>query len=80
MVWCSLGAASKDQMVSYDQETNAIYYTYSYSQDISDEVLHTKNNGEINLIAGCRKTKQEKQSSSSSSSSRAASAALFLVK
>ena len=42
MVWCSLGAASKDQIVSYDQETNAIYDTYSYSQDISDEVLHTK--------------------------------------
>ena len=29
----SLGAASKDQMVSYDQETNAISATSSYSHD-----------------------------------------------
>ena len=42
MVLCLLGAASKYQMVSYDQETNAISATSSYSQDISDEVLHTK--------------------------------------
>ena len=42
MVWCSLRAASKDQIVSYDQETNAISETYSYIQDISDEVLHMK--------------------------------------
>ena len=42
MVQISLGAASKNQMMRYDQETNAIYATSSYSQDISDEVMHTK--------------------------------------
>ena len=42
MVWCSLDVAPKDQIVSYDQETNSIYDTYSYNQDISDEVLHTQ--------------------------------------
>ena len=41
MVWFVLGAASKYQIVSYDQETNYISATSSYSQDISDEVLHT---------------------------------------
>ena len=42
MVQCSLDAASKDEMVRYDQETNAISATSTYSQDILDEVLHTK--------------------------------------
>ena len=42
MVQCSLDAASKDEMVRYDQETNAIYATSSYSHDILDEVMHTK--------------------------------------
>ena len=42
MVWYSLRAASKDQIVSYDQETNAISEMSIYSQDISDEVLHMK--------------------------------------
>ena len=42
MVLCHLGATCKYQMVSYDQETNAISATSSYSQDISDEVLHMK--------------------------------------
>ena len=38
----SLGAASKYQMVSYYQETNIVSETSSYSQDISNEVLHTE--------------------------------------
>ena len=42
VVQCSLGAASKDQMVRYDQETNAISEMSSYSQDISDEMMHTQ--------------------------------------
>ena len=36
MVWCWIGAAYKDQMVIYDQETNAVYVTFSYSEDILD--------------------------------------------
>ena len=42
MVLCSLDAASKDEMVRYDQETNSISAKSSYSQDILDEVMHTK--------------------------------------
>ena len=42
MVQCSLDASFKDQMVRYDQETNAIYATSSHSQDVLDGVLHTK--------------------------------------
>ena len=38
----SLGAASKDQIVGYDKEINVIYATYSYNQDILDEMLNTK--------------------------------------
>ena len=41
----SPGAASKDQMVSYDQETNPISATSSYSQNIS--------NGEHSIILTC---------------------------
>ena len=39
---CSLGAASKDQMVRYDQGKNVISATSRYSHDIPNEVLHTK--------------------------------------
>ena len=35
-----LGAASKYQVVSHDQETNIISATSIYRQDISNEVLH----------------------------------------
>ena len=33
---CSPGAASKEQMVRYDQDKNPIYATYRYSQNSSD--------------------------------------------
>ena len=70
---CYFGVASKDQVVSYDQETNAISETSRYSQDVLNEVLQHKKNGEIYYIAGCRQTKQQKQCSSSSFSSQSAS-------
>ena len=37
---CSIVRATKDQMVSFEQTTNAISATSSYIQDISNEVLH----------------------------------------
>ena len=61
MVWCSLGTASKDQMVIYDQETNAISATSSYSHDILDRSAAHKNIGEINSIADSIQTKQKQQ-------------------
>ena len=39
---CYFGVASKDQVVSYDQETNAISETSRYSQDVLNEVLQHK--------------------------------------
>ena len=38
---CVLVAAAKYQMVRYDQGKNAISATSSYSQDVSNEVLHS---------------------------------------
>ena len=65
---CSIVRATKDQMVSFEQTTNAISATSSYIQDILNEVLHKEKNGEINSIAGFRPTKQQQQYSVLSSS------------
>ena len=53
MVWCSLRAACKYPMVSYEQETNTIYETSIYCQDISVilyTVLNKKNSFKIKVF------------------------------
>ena len=55
---CLLGVTSKYNMVSYDQETNTIHATYSYIQNILDEVLYMKTIVK-KIIVECRQTKQK---------------------
>ena len=53
------GAASKYQVMRYDQEYNTISATSNYIQDILNEVLHTQKD-EINSIVELNKLNSDR--------------------